>query len=381
MNTMVMDNPVPLNGANVLVLGRSEAVLESVLDELTALGIDARGTAEPEKAPERYDARDFDLIALGHGLLGEVGRALKAQFQERNADVRFLDTYAPFAAHQIVTTLERRYPLSVDLEAYRARIGYEGPLAPTLQTLKELHEIHPDAIPFEAIDVLLERGVDIAPETVEAKLVHGGRGGYCFEHNGLFKRVLEAVGFHVEGLSARVRWDAAPGTAPQPRTHMALRVWVDDVPWLVDVGFGGLVLTTPLRMDTTAPQATSHETFRLIPFGPGLLLQIWIEEQWKPVYELSREPKLDGDYKVSNWYTAEHPDSLFRKNLIVARTTREARYTLLNGRYTVRYSDGRTHREVLEADGIESVLANTFQLPVQPDWRPMIERAALQPEC
>ena len=65
---------------------------------------------------------------------------------------------------------------------------------------------------------------------------------------------------------------------------------------------------------------------------------------------------------------------------MVARTSTEARYTLLNGRYTVRYSDGRTHREVLEADGIERVLADTFQLPVQPDWRPMIERAALLTE-
>lgn len=376
MNTVVKEDSVSLNGARVLVLGRSEAVLESVLGELTALGINARGTVEPEKASDLYDARDYDLIALGRGLLGDASQALKAQFRERNADVRFLDTYAPFAAHQIVTALERQCPPSVDLETYRARIGYEGPMTPTLETLKELHERHPGAIPFEAIDVLLERGVDIAPEAVEDKLVHRGRGGYCFEHNGLFKRVLEATGFHVEGLSARVRWNAAPGTAPQPHTHMALRVLVDNVPWLVDVGFGGCVLTTPLRMDTTAPQATAHETFRLIPFGPGLLLQIWIDEQWKPVYELSGEPNLDGDYKVANWYTAEHPESHFRKNLMVARTTTEARYTLLNGRYTVRYSDGRTHREILEADGIERVLSGTFQLPVQPDWRPMIERAA-----
>ena len=154
MNTVVKEDSVALNGARVLVLGRSEAVLESVLGELTALGINARGTAEPEKAPERYDARDFDLIALGRGLLGEAGKALKAQFRERNTDVRFLDTYAPFAAHQIVTVLERRYPPSMNLETYRARIGYEGPMAPTLATLKELHERHPDAIPFEAIDVL-----------------------------------------------------------------------------------------------------------------------------------------------------------------------------------------------------------------------------------
>lgn len=376
MNTVAKEDLIPLDGARVLVLGRSEPVLEAVLAELTALGIDARGTAKPEKAPEHYDARNYDLIALGRGLLGEAGRSLKTQFRERNSDVRFLDTYAPFAVHQIVAALEHRQPPGVDLEIYRARIGYEGPMAPTLATLRELHERHPDAIPFEAIDVLLERGVDIAPKAVEDKLVHGGRGGYCFEHNGLFKRVLDAIGFHVEGLSARVRWNTAPGTPPQPHTHMALRVLVDDVPWLVDVGFGGCVLTTPLRMDTTEPQATSHETFRLIPFGPGLLLQAWIEGRWKPVYELSGEPSVEGDYRVANWYTAEHPDSPFRQNLMVARTTTAARYTLLNGRFTVRYPDGRIHREVLEADGIERVLCNTFQLAVQQDWRPMIERVA-----
>ncbi|MEQ9532890.1 hypothetical protein, partial [Marinobacter salarius] len=73
MNTAVKEDSISLNGARVLVLGRSEAVLEAVLGELTALGIDAQGTAEPEKAPERYDARNYDLIALGRGLLGEAG--------------------------------------------------------------------------------------------------------------------------------------------------------------------------------------------------------------------------------------------------------------------------------------------------------------------
>ena len=52
---------------------------------------------------------------------------------------------------------------SVDLVAYCARIGYDGPLTPSLETLRALQELHPAAIAFEAIDVLLDRGVDIAP--------------------------------------------------------------------------------------------------------------------------------------------------------------------------------------------------------------------------
>ncbi len=52
---------------------------------------------------------------------------------------------------------------SVDLDAYFKRIGYDGPRTPTLETLRALHERHPAAIAFEAIDVMLDRGVDIAP--------------------------------------------------------------------------------------------------------------------------------------------------------------------------------------------------------------------------
>lgn len=375
MTPAARDKTASSTKTRVLVLGRSQAVLETVLDELVASGIDAQGTAEPENATNQYDAREFEFIALGRGLLGDAGDALKDRFREQNPTVQFIDTYAPFAAHQIVEALggDKGTP---DLDAYCGRIGYTASRLPNVQTLQALHERHPDAIPFEAIDVLLDRGVDITPKAVEDKLIHGGRGGYCFEHNNLFKRVLEAIGFHVEGLSARVRWNMTPGSLPNPHTHMALRVIVDNVPWLVDVGFGGCVLTTPLRMDTTEPQQTQHETFRLIPCGPGLLLQALIGGQWRAVYDLSLEPRVASDYDMANWYTSAHPESHFRQNLMVARTTPLARYTLLNGGFTVRHADGSNRRTNLDAGGIEQTLRDTFELPVEPDWQPIIERAA-----
>ena len=144
--------------------------------------------------------------------------------------------------------------MEIDLDAYLARIGYDGPRTVELSTLRALHALHPAAIPFEAIDVLLDRGVDLAPQAVDAKLIHGRRGGYCFEQNSLFARVLTALGFQVEGLAARVRWNMAPDAPAQPRTHMVNRVEIDGVSWLADVGFGGCVLPAPLRMDTTDAQ-------------------------------------------------------------------------------------------------------------------------------
>lgn len=91
---------------------------------------------------------------------------------------------------------------AVDLNAYCARVGYDGPRTPTLETLRALNARHPASIPFEAIDVLLDRGIDLSPQAVDAKLIPGRRGGYCFEHNSLFRCVLETMGFHVQGLAA-----------------------------------------------------------------------------------------------------------------------------------------------------------------------------------
>jgi N-hydroxyarylamine O-acetyltransferase len=261
----------------------------------------------------------------------------------------------------------------VDLDAYFARIGYRGPRTPTLATLRALHELHPAAIAFEAMDVLLDRGIDLDPAAVDAKLIGAKRGGYCHEHNGLFKRVLMALGFKVENLIARVVWMVPPGT-PLPRGHAALRVMVEGEPWLADVGFGGCVPTAPLRMTATEPQATPHESFRFVPSDDGFMLEALRGDTWLPMYDLMDKPQLDADLAMMNWFTSTHRDSPFKRFLMAARTTPEARYGLRDNRLTVRRADGRTEHRALNADEIEQALRDIFGLPVEPSWRPVIER-------
>lgn len=268
----------------------------------------------------------------------------------------------------------------VELAAYRARIGLDAELSPTLDTLRRLQERHLATIPFENIDILLGRGIDISPCAVATKLIDARRGGYCFEQNGLFKQVLEAIGFQVEGMLARVWWMAPNDTPPRPRTHMALRVVVEGRPWLVDVGFGGNAPVEPLALDTREPQLTSHETYRVMPSDEGLLLQALIGQEWLPLYDLSMQPQLPVDFELPNWYTATHPSSHFRHQLSVARTTLEARYALRDARLTVRTPAGEQIRRELGVNELETVLRDTFGLPVEESWRAMLERAvAVEP--
>jgi N-hydroxyarylamine O-acetyltransferase len=262
-----------------------------------------------------------------------------------------------------------------ELDAYFARISYSGPRAPTLHVLRALHALHPAAIPFEAIDCLLDRGVDISPAAVDAKLIHRRRGGYCFEHNSLFQRVLEALGFAVEGLAARVRWNRAPDLPAPPRTHAVLRVMAEGEPWIVDVGFGGCVLTAPLRLQPGLEQDTDHDRYRLTPVGEDLRLEVLREPGWVPAYDISLSPCVPRDYEMANWFTSTHPTSHFRHDLLAARTTPEARYGLSLNQLTIRKVNGPVERTSLDAAGLEAALRDVFGLPVEPDWRPVIAAA------
>jgi N-hydroxyarylamine O-acetyltransferase len=255
-----------------------------------------------------------------------------------------------------------------DLDRYLARIGYSGTPRADLGTLRILTERHPAAIPFEAVDVLLGRPVDLSPGAIQRKLVDGGRGGYCFEQNGLLKQALEAVGFAVEGLIARVLWMLPPDTPPTPLTHMALRVTIDGERWLADVGFGACVAGVPLRFDAAGTeQPTRHETFRLLPRGAWTLLEAQLPDGWHPLYMLSPESALAADYIAANWYTSTHPASGFRQELRVARTTPERRTTLMDNRLTVRHSAGGMERRFLDEHEIADALVATFGLRLDAD--------------
>src|SRR5262249_40516425 len=144
---------------------------------------------------------------------------------------------------------------SVNLDSYFDRIGYSGRREASLATLRALHALHPIAIPFENLDVIRGIAVRLDLPSIEKKLVTDRRGGYCFEHNALFAAALEALGFRVTTLAARVRWQI-PAQTPMPLTHMVLRVDLDGLPCLPDLRFRGLPPTPPLRLPLPDPPPT-----------------------------------------------------------------------------------------------------------------------------
>jgi N-hydroxyarylamine O-acetyltransferase len=272
-------------------------------------------------------------------------------------------------------------PSPFDLDAYLDRIGYRGPQTATLETLEALHALHPAAIPFENLNPLLGWPVALDVDSLQTKMVLGGRGGWCFEHNTLFRHALEALGFSVTSLAARVLWGLVPGSPVGARSHMLLRVDLDGLPYIADVGFGGNVLTAPLRLETHISQTTPHEPHRLLPLEDGLLLESCVNGEWKPFYRFTLEPQFPSDYEVSNWYLCHHPGSFFRQMLLGARAKPEARYALRNNALNIHRKDGTEERNLADAAALRSCLETDFglRLPESPELTAVLARICLPP--
>jgi N-hydroxyarylamine O-acetyltransferase len=264
------------------------------------------------------------------------------------------------------------------LDAYLRRIAYDGPREPTLATLAAVCAAHPAAIPFENLDALLGRVPRLAPEALLAKLVGQRRGGYCYEQNALLRLALLGLGMRVTALAARVVWMSPPDAAPRARSHMLLQVELPDVPgavFLADAGFGGHLLGAPLRFEPGLAQRTPGGTERVVQTGEMFGLDVELPGGWAPVYRFTLEPQQPVDYEPLNWYTATHPGSMFRHNLLLERLTPAGRAGVLNDRLTLRSPDGRTQaRRIEDADDFARVLDEVFDLAPPIDAAALFER-------
>ena len=61
-----------------------------------------------------------------------------------------------------------------------------------------------------------------------------------------------------------------------------------DGPWLVDVGFGGQTLSSPIRLEVGTIQTTRHEPYRVLDHGDGYLLQAQVRGEWQALYTFTR---------------------------------------------------------------------------------------------
>lgn len=268
----------------------------------------------------------------------------------------------------------------VNLNAYFERIGFVGSIAPNLQTLQALHLNHAQAIAFENLDPLMGKVPRLDPQTLENKLIRDRRGGWCYEQNMLFLRALRTLGFETRTLAARAVLGRKPGSIT-PRNHLVLAVDLGGINYIADVGFGGMVLTAPLRVRPDAEQETPHGLFRITGEGPEHMLEARAPGdggEWLQLYRFTLDTEYEVDLEVSNWYQATHADSFLRNTLLVERPGKGGvRQLLFNGELrTQAPGSERETRKLTTVAEMKEALTGTFgiTLPAAEQIDPVLEK-------
>lgn len=234
----------------------------------------------------------------------------------------------------------------MNIPAYLARIGYAGPVTPTAEVLRALHRAHMLSVPFENLDIARRRTIVVDQEACVRKIVQERRGGFCYEMNGAFAALLEAIGFKVTLLSARVaRQDGSFGPEFD---HLTLRVDLDH-PWLADVGFGDSFVE-PLRLLPGIAQKDGSRIYRITEAANVLQLEKWDSgEIWEQQYRFTlRTRRIDEFAEMCNHHQTS-PDSSFTRKRLCTRATPEGRITLSDMKLVIT-RDGDKRERTLTSD-------------------------------
>lgn len=244
----------------------------------------------------------------------------------------------------------------MDISEYLRRIAYQGPRAPTHETLRALHLQHLEAIPFENLDVQSRRPIVLDEDAFFDKIVRRRRGGFCYELNGLFAALLRALGYPVTLLSGRVSSNGNWPTCPE-FDHLLLEVTLDR-PWLVDVGFGDC-FAEPLPL-APGQWASGGKQYRLDEHGKDWSL---LEQEpaggWKILYAFTRVPRQLAEFSEMCEYHQSSPESFFRRQLICSRKTPTGRVTLSKDRLIVTEPSGR-REQTLTSEELDRTLLEHF---------------------
>ncbi len=239
----------------------------------------------------------------------------------------------------------------MDVREYLARIRYDGSLDPTPRTLAALHRAHMLAVPFENLDLHLGRRNVIDPERNYAKIVRDRRGGWCFELNGTFARLLEALGFSVTRYSAAVVL-SEPGTPDF--AHLTLRIDLDR-PHLADVGFGDS-FTEPLLLDEPGPQVRERGRVYRLEHRDGRTL---LTQDGRPQYRFARAAREMHEFE-GMCRALQTPPGHFTDAPICSLATADGRVSLAGMRVITTRGDDRDERELAGDDERRELLREAF---------------------
>jgi N-hydroxyarylamine O-acetyltransferase len=254
----------------------------------------------------------------------------------------------------------------MDINGYLRRINSTAIVRNDLETLRELQCKHAFAIPFETLDIHNQIPIILQINSLYQKVIRDNRGGYCYELNILFHRLLNLCGFEVHLVAGRLHH--ANNRYGREFEHMALIVKVNGHHWLVDVGYGDFSLV-PLAIAPGEIQGDGRNFYQIIDpvvvDGRSYLgVAKWnaSKQDFKIDYIFTLTPRELPDFYGMNEFHQTSPESHFARSLICTMPTPEGRITLINNKLIRKEKDKRQVKIIQSEEQRDKILEKYFHM-------------------
>ncbi len=217
---------------------------------------------------------------------------------------------------------------------YLERIGMRlEDVSSTYEFLEKLQQSHICTVPYENLDILNDKPIDLSEEALFEKIVSNHRGGYCFELGGAVAMLLRALGFATKCYLGRF----LKGEKNIPvRRHRVVVTECNGKRYVIEVGIGIEAPRAPLLLEEGVEQECSNGTFRFLrDVFLGWVLYEKVDGEWEPYYSFTEEEQLDIDFIQPSFYCENHPNSPFNKSPMVAIKTPNGRRAINDHDYKV----------------------------------------------
>ena len=246
----------------------------------------------------------------------------------------------------------------INIDAYLRRIGLDRAAVSTdIDSLRLLQRSHLLAVPFENLDIHWKRPIVLDVNRFYEKIVEQRRGGFCYELNGLFRELLQELGFETRLISARV----FNGKLHGPEfDHAAIIVTTRDCEYLADVGYGDFT-AEPLRFALDEVQTDAAGTFIIRRYENEYFeVARKVEGAWRSEYIFADIPRELSEFAEMCEFQQYSLDSHFTKGRLCSIMTENGRRTLTDAKFIVTSKGEKT--EIAVGMDFDWILQNEFSI-------------------
>ncbi len=257
-----------------------------------------------------------------------------------------------------------------NIDEYLAHIGFvhrEGESAK--DRLIRLHRCHSLAVPFEDFSSFCGLPVSLDIDDIFEKVIRCRRGGYCFELNLLFQRLLNSLGYETKAVLCR---PFSGEGVKLPLTHRLTIVSLEGQQWAADVGLGGNGWVEPLLLQIGTEQVQFGRTYRIREESEmGYVVELLREGTFVPAVAFGLQYAEESDFEMSNYYTSSFPAAPFVTRMMCTLPTFEGRYTIRDKNFKIE-KKGEVFESPLDSGTFPDVLGRYFGIILTPEMNSYI---------